>query len=37
MKQVIYAMQFNGKAAPGASSNVMKAADQRVEQTRSRP
>jgi hypothetical protein len=26
MKQVIYAMQFKGKAAPGASPNVMKAA-----------
>jgi hypothetical protein len=26
MKQVIYAMQFKGKAAPGASANVMKAA-----------
>ena len=25
MKQVIYAMQFKGKAAPGASQNVMKA------------
>lgn len=25
MKQVIYAMQFKGKAAPGASPNVMKA------------
>jgi hypothetical protein len=25
MKQVIYAMQFKGKAAPGASTNVMKA------------
>src|ERR1700722_17611050 len=26
MKQVIYAMQFKGKAAPGVSPNVMKAA-----------
>ena len=26
MKQVIYAMKFKGKAAPGASPNVMKAA-----------
>jgi hypothetical protein len=26
MKQIIYAMQFKGKAAPGASQNVMKAA-----------
>jgi hypothetical protein len=26
MKQVIYAMQFKGKAAPSASPNVMKAA-----------
>jgi hypothetical protein len=25
MKQVIYAMQFKGKAGPGASANVMKA------------
>lgn len=25
MKQVIYVMQFKGKAAPGASANVMKA------------
>jgi hypothetical protein len=26
MKQIIYAMQFKGKAGPGASANVMKAA-----------
>jgi hypothetical protein len=26
MQQVIYAMQFKGKAAPGSSANVMKAA-----------
>jgi hypothetical protein len=25
MKQIIYAMQFKGKAGPGASANVMKA------------
>jgi len=25
MKQIIYAMQFNGKAGPGPSANVMKA------------
>ena len=25
MKQIIFAMQFKGKAAPGASPNVMKA------------
>ena len=26
MKQIIYAMQFKGKAGPGPSANVMKAA-----------
>jgi hypothetical protein len=25
MKQIIYAMQFKGKAGPGPSANVMKA------------
>ena len=25
MKQILYAMQFNGKAGPGAAANVMKA------------
>ena len=33
MKQVIYAMQFKGKAAPGASPNVMKAATSAASNT----
>ena len=31
MKQVIYAMQFKGKAAPGASAKCDESGDQRVE------